>query len=403
MMSHRLGWAMLIALTPLAAACSKGEAESGGPGGQRGPTQVGFVVVQPTSAPRPTELGGRAVAFESSEVRPQVNGLIRRRFFTEGGIVRQGQPLYQIDPSLYQASAAQASANLAAARASADAARVKADRYRPLAQIEAISKQDYTDAAAQSRQAQAAVAQNAAALRTAKINLRYTTIPSPISGRIGRSLFTVGALVTANQADPLAVITRTDPIYVDMQQSSSDLTALRQALMTGGTAAGSTKVRLKMEDGSDYSYTGTVQFSEMVVNPGTGTVTLRARFPNPQGLLLPGMFVKATFTQAVDNNVFLVPQQALKRDIGGKAYVFVVGAGNKAERRDVDASRPYQQFWVVKSGLRAGDKVITQGTNNLKAKAPIKPVPAGSPQRVAPRQPGEVGGASAGGRGGRAG
>lgn len=399
MPSIRFRWATLLVLAPLAAGCSQGDAQGpGGPGGQRGPTQVGFVVLQPTSAPRPIELGGRAVAFESSEVRPQVNGLIRRRFFTEGGYIRQGQPLFQIDPSLYQAAAAQASANLASARAAADAARVRADRYRPLAEMEAISKQDYTDAAAQARQAQASVAQNAAALRTAQINLRYTTIPSPISGRIGRSLFTVGALVTANQTDPLAVITRTDPIYVDLQQSSADLTALRQALSVGTSSPGSTQVRLKMEDGTDYAYTGTVQFSEAIVNPGTGTVTLRARFPNPQGLLLPGMFVKATFTQAVDNNIFLVPQQALKRDIGGAAYVFVVGPGNKAVRKDVDATRAYQDFWVVRGGLSGGDKVIVQGTNNLRANAPIKPVPANTPQRVAPRPAGESGGGNAGGR-----
>ena len=368
------------------AGCSQSDAQNRQ--GQRGPTQVGFVVARPAAVPVRTELGGRTVAFESSEVRPQVNGLIRRRYFTEGSYVRQGQPLFQIDASLYQASVNQAQANVASARATLDAAQVRANRYRPLAEMEAISKQEYTDAAAQARQARAAVAQNNAALQTARINLRFTSIPAPISGRIGRSLSTVGALVTANQADPLAVIQRLDPIYVDIQQSSADLTALRRSLTAGGVTAGSTQVRLKLEDGSDYGFTGTVQFSENLVNPSTGTVTLRARFPNPQGILLPGMFVQALFTQAVDSSVFLVPQAALQRDIGGDAFVFVVGKGNKAERRKVVASRTFGNDWVVSAGLQAGDKVITQGTNNLKSGAAIRPVPASAPQRIAPGKPG---------------
>ena len=381
---------LLVAAALAVASCGKGDAQDGGRG-QRGPTQVGFVVVQPTSVPVQSSLGGRTVAFESSEVRPQVNGVIRRRYFTEGSYVRQGQPLYQIDPSLYRAAVNQAQANVAAARATADAAQVRAKRYKPLAEMEAISKQDYTDAAAQARQAQATVAQNNAALETARINLRYTSIPSPISGRIGRSLSTVGALVTANQQDPLAVIQRLDPMYVDIQQSSADLTKLRNALAVGGVEPGSTQVRLKLEDGSDYGYTGTVQFSEVMVNESTGTVTLRARFPNPQNILLPGMFVQAEFTQAVDPNVFLVPQAAVQRDIGGEAFVFVVGAGNKAEQRKVVADRTFGTNWVVSGGLKPGDKVITQGTANLKSGAPIKPVPASAPQRVEPRASGAQG------------
>lgn len=352
--------------------------------GQRGPAQVGFVVASPTAVPLQTELDGRVVAYETSEVRPQVSGLIRRRNFTEGSYVRQGQPLFQIDPSLYEAAVAQASANLASAKASAQAAQAKADRYQPLAQIEAISKQDYTDAAAQARQARAGVAQSEAALRTARINLRFTSIPAPISGRIGRSLSTVGALVTANQPEPLALIQRTDPVYVDIQQSAADLLALKRALAEGGIVSGSTQVRLKLDDGTDYGFTGTVQFSEMVVNEGTGTVTLRAKIANPQGMLLPGMFVRAQFSQAVDPNAFLVPQEALVRDVGGKAAVFVVGPGNKAKRKVVDAGRTYGAFWVVKSGLNSGDRIITQGLAGLKDGAPIKPVPASTPQRVGP-------------------
>ena len=368
------------------AGCSQSEAENGR--GQRGPAQVGFVVAQPTSVPVQSLLGGRTVAFETSEVRPQVNGLIRRRQFTEGSYVRQGQPLFQIDPSLYRAAVNEAQASVANARATLDAAQVRASRYKPLAEMEAISKQEYTDAAAQARQARAAVAQNSAQLDTARINLRFTSIPAPISGRIGRSLSTVGALVTANQSEPLAVIQRLDPMYVDIQQSSADMTKLRRAVAAGGVSPGSTQVRLKLEDGTDYGFTGTVQFSEVMVNESTGTVTLRARFPNPQNVLLPGMFVQALFTQAVDQNVFLVPQAAVQRDIGGEAFVFLVGAGNKAERRKVVADRTVGANWVVSAGLRTGDKVITQGTANLRNGAELRPVPASAAQRIEPGKAG---------------
>ncbi|RST29864.1 efflux RND transporter periplasmic adaptor subunit [Sphingomonas ginkgonis] len=385
----------IFLLAGVAAGCSGASKESSSR--QRGPTQVGFVVVSPTSVPLLTQLDGRTSAFQTSEVRPQVNGIVRKRLFTEGGYVRAGQPLYQIDPSIYEAAADQASANLSAAQATASAAQTRAARYRPLAQMQAISQQDYTDAAAQARQAQAQVSQNAAALRTARINLRYTSIPAPISGHIGRSLFTVGALVTASQASPLAVIQNTDPIYVDIQQSSADMLTLRRELMVGGVSPGSTQVRLKLDDGSDYGYTGTVQFNEVTVDQTTGTVTLRARFPNPKGLLMPGMFASAIFTQAIDNNVFLVPQQAIVRDLGGKAAVFVVGPGGKAVRRVVDATRTYQSYWVVKGGLNKGDKVITQGTNGLKNGMAVRAVPASTPERLIPRAPG------AGGKGGRGG
>ena len=385
------------------AGCSQSEAENGR--GQRGPAQVGFVVAQPTSVPVQSLLGGRTVAFETSEVRPQVNGLVRRRYFTEGSYVRQGQPLFQIDPSLYRAAVNEAQASVANARATLDAAQVRANRYKPLAEMEAISKQEYTDAAAQARQARAAVAQNSAQLDTARINLRFTSIPAPISGRIGRSLSTVGALVTANQADPLAVIQRLDPMYVDIQQSSAELTKLQRAVAAGGVSPGSTQVRLKLEDGADYGYTGTVQFSEVMVNESTGTVTLRARFPNPQNVLLPGMFVQALFTQAVDRNVFLVPQAAVQRDIGGDAFVFLVGAGNNAERRKVVADRTDGTNWVVSAGLRAGDKIITQGTANLRSGAELKPVPASAAQRIEPGQAGAAAsgqaGAEANGRAGQ--
>ncbi|WP_439567006.1 efflux RND transporter periplasmic adaptor subunit [Sphingopyxis sp.] len=348
----------------------------------RGAPQVGFVVVKVEPVPVTTSLGGRTVAFETSEVRPQVNGLIRRRLFTEGGFVRAGQPLYQIDASLYQAAVDQAAANLASARASAQAADERVRRFAPLAKMQAIAEQDYTDALAAARVARAAVAQNGAALETARITLRYATITAPISGRIGRSLATPGALVSASQASPLAVIQQTDPIYVDMQQSSAELTTLRQALASGGVAAGSTSVRLRLEDGSAYGFAGTVQFSDITVSEATGTVTLRARFPNPQGVLLPGMFVTALFDQAINPRAILVPQAALQRDFDGSAFVYLAGADNKAVRRKVTADRTTGANWVVTDGLKAGERVITQGVGNLKQGAPITPVPANSVQRV---------------------
>lgn len=389
----------LLLMTALAACAPKGDAKKGGPG--KGPTTVGYIVVQPTGVPLTTELTGRAVAYQSSEVRPQISGVIEKRLFTEGAFVKQGQPLYQIDPSLYRASANQAQADVDSARANREAADALAERYKPLVAIEAVSKQDYTNAVASARQAGAALAQKQAALETAKINLRFTTVPAPISGRIGRSLYTVGALVSANQANPLATIQQLDPMYVDIQQSSADMLALRRALAAGGATPASAKVSLTLEDGSDYGQTGVVEFSEVVVDPGTGTVTLRARMPNPRGLLLPGMFVRARFAQAVDNSAFLVPQSAVSRDPKGNATVFVVGQDNTAEARKIVASRTQDSFWVVTKGLNPGDKIITQGLGKIKPHAPIKPVPADAPQKIKPRKDGDgKGGEKSGAKGG---
>ena len=382
----RLGWGTLplvaaaLALTGCGGA-GKGK-EAGGAGHAGGPVTVGYVVVQPTRVPVVSELPGRTVAYQSSEVRPQVGGVIQRRFFKEGSLVRQGQPLYQIDPSLYRATANQATANVASATAQFEAAKVRAERYRPLAEMEAVSRQDYTDALASQRQAAASIQQGRAQLETARVNLRFTTVPAPITGRIGRSLFTVGALVTTSQADPLATIQQLDPIYVDIQQSAADLLSLRRALASGGAVPTSATVRLKLDDGSDYGRTGTVEFAEVVVDPTTGTVTVRARFPNPQGLLLPGMFVRASFAQALENDVFLVPQAALSRDPKGNATVWVVGNGDRPEQRHVVTDRTQGESWVVTSGLKAGDRVITQGLGKLTPKSTIKAVPADSPQKI---------------------
>ena len=387
--------ASLIGLALLLAACGSGKdapgpGGRGGPGGFGGPVKVGYVVIQQGSAPLEQELPGRIAAYQVFEVRPQVSGVIQRRLFREGSVVRQGQTLYQIDPSIYNAQAAQAAANLQSARAQAVAARTLASRYAPLVKQQAISEQDYTNAVAQARQADASVAQNAAALRTAQINQRFTRVPAPISGRIGLSNVTEGALVTANQADALTTITRLDPVYVDIQESAADLLALRRALSGGGVVPTSAQVRLKLPDGSDYGFTGTVEFSEVLVDQNTGTVTLRARFPNPQAILLPGMFVNTQFAQAVDTSAFLVPQEAVSRDPQGNATVFVVGPGNRAVQRTVVATRTMGPYWVVTQGLAPGEKVITRGTANLKDGAEIKPVPASAPQKVEAPPPGAL-------------
>jgi membrane fusion protein (multidrug efflux system) len=377
--------AIAIAAAALALASCGSASDEGGKSRDRGPTAVSYVVVQPTSVPLVQSLPARVSAFEVSQVRPQVSGIVQKRYFTEGAFVRKGQTLYQIDPSQYQASVAQASANVRAAQASADSARALAARYRPLVEMEAVSKQDYTNAVSQARQAEAAIAQNQAALRAAQINLRFTRVPAPISGKIGISNVTEGALVTANQTDALTTITRLDPVNVDIQESASDLIALRRSLSSGGVAPTAAQVRLKLPDGSDYGFTGTVQFSEVIVDQNTGTVTLRARFPNPMSILLPGLFVTAQFSQAVDTTAFLVPQQAVSRDPKGAATLFVLGPGNRAVQRTVIATRTQGAHWVVTQGLAAGEKVIVEGAGNLRDGAQVKPSPAKG--QVAPKPP----------------
>ena len=358
------------------------------------PPEAGFVVIKAETVPLFVELPGRTAAYEMSEVRPQVTGIVKARLFTEGSIVRAGETLYQIDSSLYRAALNQAAANLDNARAQREAAAARAERFKPLAQIEAVSKQDYTDAAATARQASAAVAQNAAQLETARINLRFTRVPAPISGRIGRSLVTTGALVSASQADPMTTIQRLDPIYVDIQQSSADLLALRRQLAGNGTTPSSAAVRLKLEDGSDYGTAGRLQFSEAMVDPATGTVTLRARFANPQGILLPGMYVRASLSQITRRNAMLVPQAGLRRDPRGNATVMLVGKGGKAELRQVGVDRTVGDKWLVTEGLKPGDKVIVEGLGRIKPDQPIRAVPAGSPP-----QPPQGGTSARGGRG----
>jgi len=350
------------------------------------PPEAGYVVLTAQSAPIEIELTGRTSAYETSDVRPQVSGLIQARRFVEGSIVRQGQTLYEIDPSLYRAAVAQAQANLANAEANRTAAEAKAARYKPLVAIEAVSKQDYTDAVSAANQAAAQVEQMRAALQTAKINLGFTRVPAPIGGQVGRSIVTTGALVTNGQANALTTIARLDPINVDIQQSSSDLVALRQQLASGGVLPSSAAVRLVLEDGTLYPLPGRIEFTEPLVDPSTGSVTLRARFPNPQNLLLPGMFVRARLSQATVQNAILVPQQGVTRTPNGEATVLLVGPGDKAVLRPIQATRSVGDKWLVSSGLAAGDRVITEGLMRIKPGMAVRPVPAGSPQPPAPGQ-----------------
>ncbi|TKD52871.1 efflux RND transporter periplasmic adaptor subunit [Sphingomonas baiyangensis] len=392
----RLTQASLAPLLCLLAACGGG-GEDAQKKGQQGPPEAGFVVLRAEAVPLVSELAGRTAAFETSDVRPQVSGVVQARLFTEGAMVTRGQTLYRIDPSIYRAAVAEARANLANAEANLTAQQARADRFRPLAEIEAVSRQEYTDAQAAARQAAAAVQQQRALLDTAQINLRFTNVPAPITGRIGRSLVTTGALVTANQAEAMTMIQRLDPIFVDIQQSSADLLALRRALASEGVVPSSAEVRLRLEDGSDYPQVGTLQFAEAMVDPQTGAVTLRARFPNPQGLLLPGMFVRARFSQSTAPAGLLVPQAAVSRDPRGVATVFVIGPDNKAVRRNVRAERTVGDAWLVTAGVRAGDRVITEGLGRIEAGQPVRPVPAGTPRRApAPQVKGGEGNAQAG-------
>ena len=377
-----------ILAAPLAALAALGGCSGSTAPPQGGPVAVGFVTVQPASSDLTSELPGRTTPLRSGEVRPQVSGVILRQLFTEGAVVHAGQPLYTIDPALYRAAVRQAEANLASAESRAHSAGIKADRYRPLAADQAVAQQDYTDAASAAHEAVAAVAQARAALDTARINLRYTTVPAPVSGRIGRSLVPVGGLATAGQTQPLAVISVLDPIYVDIQQSAADMMALRQSFLAdGGTAPMHAPVALLLDNGNVYSQPGTLEFSEVTADPATGTVAMRARFPNPQGLLLPGMFVRARLTLARQTAVFLVPQPAVLRDARGQAEVFVVGADNRAMLRPVTAPRMQGGNWVVTAGLKPGERVVTQGTGRLKPGSAVKPTPADTAQAPLPPTP----------------
>ncbi|MEZ5556967.1 MAG: efflux RND transporter periplasmic adaptor subunit [Pseudomonadales bacterium] len=336
--------------------------QGGGGGPARGAPDVSVVTIQPQRAVLTAELPGRTLPYAVSDVRPQVSGILRQRLFVEGSQVEAGQPLYQIDDTLYQAALESAAAQLANARAALTTARLRAERYRSLRAEKSISQQDYDDAEAALQQAEANVAQREADLATAKINLDYTRITAPISGRIGRSYLTQGALVTANQAQALATIQTLDPIYVDMSQSSSELLALRRALGDGiSPDAGSAPVRLTLDDGAPYPLEGSLRFQEVVVDQTTGTVTLRAEFPNPDGVLLPGMFVRATIVERVEPQALLVPQRGVGRDNRGNATALIVDADGTVQSRVLSVVQTVGASWLVDAGIEAGDRVIVEG------------------------------------------
>jgi membrane fusion protein (multidrug efflux system) len=365
------------------AACSGGEGQpsSGGGRGNKDVVEVGYVELHSEAVPLRLELPGRTTAFEISEVRPQVSGIIKERLFTEGALVKAGDILYRIDPRLYESALNQARADLASAVANHDAAKMRAERIAELAKAEVVSKQDLLDAQSTAEAAAAAVERARAGVNSAQINLNFTRVAAPISGRIGRSIVTTGALVSAGQAEPLATIQRLDPIFVDIQQSSGALLAFRRQVAGGGLARASTEVNLKLEDGSQYAHPGVLQFAESVVDPSTGTVTVRARFPNPEGWLLPGMYVRAEFSPVQAQDAILVPQQAISRDSRGNATALIVSADSKAELREIVAERTVGDRWLVSKGLHGGDKVIVEGLGRVKPGEAVKAVPVQAPKQ----------------------
>ncbi len=362
----------LAAITLTLAACGKGHGGAG-MAGMGGPAPVGVVITKTEPVTLTNELSGRTSAVLVSEVRPQVGGIIKSRLFEEGGNVRAGQPLYQIDPATYQAAYNSAAAGLAQAQATYTSAKLKADRYKTLVESGAISKQDNDDAQSSAQQAAANVTAQKAAVDTARINLGYTKVLAPISGRIGKSSVTPGALVSADQATALATVQDLSKIYVDLTQSSAELLKLKQDLATGKTGrATSAQVTLKLEDGSTYPTTGRLEFSDITVDPTTGSIGLRATFANPNGVLLPGMYVRATLSAGTAQNAILVPQAAVSRDARGNGSVMVVGAKGVAEIRPVTTSQTVGDRWLVTSGLKPGDQVIVEGLQMLRPGAPVK-------------------------------
>ncbi len=306
-------------------------------------------------------------------MRPQVDGIIRERLFKEGSDVKAGQALYVIDARSYRASRDQIAAQIESAKANLVTAQNKADRYRKLSDNQAVSKQDIDDAIAAAGTARASLHQYEANLRAANLNLEYTKVLAPISGRIGRSSVTVGALVQASQTTALATITQLDPIYVDITQSSAQLLALRKQLANGSVLPASATVHLKLEDGSDYPYAGTIEFSEVSVDENAGTVVLRARIPNPQRILLPGMFVRIETPQGIVPNAVMAPQQGIIRDTKGDPYALVVDAQNKVVQRKIKPVKAVGNMWVVSEGLKPGDHLIVQGTDKALPGATVKP------------------------------
>ena len=370
-------WAIAIASAILLGACSSeagGDRSQGKGAADKKAPEAGYVVLRREAVPLRLELPGRTTAFESAEVRPQVSGIIQARLFTEGGTVHAGDLLYRIDPRIYEAALNQARADLASASATRDAARTRADRFGELAKSGVVSRQDLLDSQATADAASASAERARAGVSTAEINLKFTQVSAPIGGRIGRSVVTNGALVSASQAAPLTTIQRLDPIFVDIQQSSGALLAFRRQLAGGDLARASTEVNLRLEDGSRYAHAGVLQFAESVVDMNTGTVTVRARFPNPEGWLLPGMYVRAEFSPVQARDAILAPQQGISRDSKGNATALVISADSKAEIRTVVTDRTVGDKWLVLKGLQPGDRLIVEGLGRIQPGQAVRPI-----------------------------
>ncbi|NVM87016.1 membrane fusion protein (multidrug efflux system) [Variovorax sp. SG517] len=353
------------------AACGARQA----PDTEAAPPEVGVMALHAGDVPVHTELSGRTAAFRVSEVRPQVNGIVRKRLFEEGSMVRAGQVLYEIEPGPFEAAHEQAQATLATAQASIASLRGKAERFGELVKANAVSRQEHEEAQAALVQAEAGVKAAKAALKAARINLEFTRIEAPISGRIGRSSVTEGALVAPGQATALATIQRIDPIYVDVVQSSLELTRLKRRFISGDMAPASTRVSLRMEDGLPYPHAGTLKFTEVAVDTATGSVTLRAEFPNPQGLLLPGMYVRAQVESGVERQAVLAPQRGVSRNEKGEPTALVVGAGDKVELRTLEVRSASGDQWIVTGGLHEGDRLVVDGLQRAHPGDKVKPVP----------------------------
>ncbi|USI88030.1 efflux RND transporter periplasmic adaptor subunit [Acinetobacter johnsonii] len=393
MMSAKL-WAPALTACALATSialvgCSKDpkDAQQAGASQQMPPTEVGVIVAQPQNVEQSVELSGRTTAFEISEVRPQTSGIILKRLFAEGSYVREGQALYELDSRTNRATFDNAKAALLQQEANLSTLRTKLNRYQQLVSSNAVAKQDYDDLVGQVNVAEAQVAAARAQVKNAEVDLGYSTIRSPISGQTNRSTVTAGALVTANQTEPLVTIQRLDPIYVDINQSSSELLRLRQQLSKGSLdSSNNTRVKLKLEDGSDYPIEGRLAFSDASVNPDTGTVTIRAVFPNPNHLLLPGMFANAQIVQGVIPNAMLVPQIAVTRTPTGQAMAMIVNDKGVVEPRQITTVGIQGQDWIVTEGLKTGEKVIVDGIAKVKAEQKVVAKPY-QPKAAAPQAP----------------
>ncbi len=356
---------------------------------QQQPPEVGVVTLKNEPLKITTELPGRTSSYRVAEVRPQVSGIILKRNFVEGSDVKAGQSLYQIDPATYQAAYDSAKAELAQAQANARVAQLTITRYKPLLGTKYISQQDYDNAAATAAQTAAASQAAQANVETARINLAYTKVTSPISGRIGKSSVTEGALVASAQTTALATVQQLDPMYVDVTQSSEDFLRLRAELESGQLKQndGKANVTLLMQNGNAYSQTGTLEFSDVTVDETTGSITLRAIFPNPDKRLLPGMFVRARLDEGTNPAALLVPQQGVTRTPTGQATAMVVGADNKVEVRNITAAQAFGDKWLVTAGLKEGDRVITTGIQRAKPGAQVTPQEVSNDAKAAPESP----------------